>query len=181
MDQLVIATLGIVLHVVHYNASARIEHKTRIYTKVLGKNAIYYYGVLLIVSALFRDFLIEKALETDKNSFELLPGPVALWISIALFVFGFGLNLWTLKALGFKGMYNGDSFGFLMDAPVTGGPYKYFNDPQYVGTTIAMLGSAVYAQSLHGYLLTVVMGLVFYVSVVFFEGPHLTRIYSKKD
>ncbi len=37
------------------------------------------------------------------------------------------------KALGLKGMYNGDSFGYLMDARVTSGPYKYFTDPQYVG------------------------------------------------
>lgn len=48
-------------------------------------------------------------------------------------------------------MYNGDSFGWLMDAPVTGGPYTFFNDPQYVGTTAAMLGSAVYYNSVNGY------------------------------
>ena len=84
-------------------------------------------------------------------------------------VFGILLNIWTLQALGIKGMtsccsarhgipadcwpgmYNGDSFGWLMDAPVTGGPYTFFNDPQYVGTTAAMLGSAVYYNSLNGY------------------------------
>ena len=41
------------------------------------------------------------------------------WISsTVLFVAGVLLNLWTLQALGIKGMYNGDSFGHLMKEPV---------------------------------------------------------------
>eukprot|EP01027_Heterolobosea_sp_BB2_P009337 GEZU01013773.1.p2 GENE.GEZU01013773.1~~GEZU01013773.1.p2 ORF type:complete len:104 (+),score=31.71 GEZU01013773.1:27-314(+) len=79
-----------------------------------------------------------------------------------------------------KGMYNGDSFGWIMDAPVTTGPYVYFNDPQYVGTTLALLGYAVQYQSLVGYVLTVCMGVVFWISVKFVEGPHMHRIYSNK-
>ena len=81
----------------------------------------------------------------------LFDSTVATIIAAGLFVFGIGLNLWTLQALGIKGMYNGDSFGWLMDAPVTNGPFAYFNDPQYVGTTAAILSSGVYYQSLHGY------------------------------
>jgi len=41
--------------------------------QILGKNAIYYYGALLIVCALLRDYLIEKALEEDKNSVSIFP------------------------------------------------------------------------------------------------------------
>lgn len=89
-------------------------------------------------------------------------------------------------------MYNGDSFGYLFDAPVnffalfskakvTGGPYQYFNDPQYVGTTAALIGSALYYRSQIGFgklnwtsflthlVLSVILGLTFYVSVVFVE------------
>ena len=86
-----------------------------------------------------------------------------------LFVLGFALNLWTLQALGIKGMYNGDSFGWLFDAPVTGGPYQYFSDPQYVGTTAAAVGSAFYYRSVDGFLLAVAMGIVFYISVHYVE------------
>jgi len=78
-------------------------------------------------------------------------------------------------------MYNGDSFGFLFDAPVTGGPYVYFNDPQYVGTTVAMLGSALYYRSNYGFVLALLMAVVFYISVKFVEGPHMNRIYSNKN
>jgi methylene-fatty-acyl-phospholipid synthase len=110
-----------------------------------------------------------------------------------LLVGGFLLNLWTLKALGIKGMYNGDSFGFLFDAPVTNGPYVYFNDPQYVGTTAACIGSAIYYRSHTGLctespcvsltilsVLAAFMGVVFYISVTFVEGPHMAKIYSNK-
>jgi len=43
---------------------------------------------------------------------------VAWILSTVLFVAGVLLNLWTLQALGIKGMYNGDSFGHLMKEPV---------------------------------------------------------------
>jgi phosphatidylethanolamine N-methyltransferase len=77
-------------------------------------------------------------------------------------------------------MYNGDSFGWLFDAPVSGGPYQYFSDPQYVGTTAAAIGSAFYYRATDGFLLALVMGIVFYVSVHYVEGPHMNRIYSNK-
>ncbi|KAI8600624.1 phospholipid methyltransferase-domain-containing protein [Dissophora ornata] len=86
----------------------------------------------------------------------------------------------VFKSLGIKGMYNGDSFGFLFDAPVMDGPYKYFSDPQYVGTTLSLVGTAVYYQSIVGYILAVDMYIIFWVSVMFFEGPHMRRIYSQK-
>eukprot|EP01094_Clydonella_sp_ATCC50884_P004086 TRINITY_DN13168_c0_g1_i2.p2 TRINITY_DN13168_c0_g1~~TRINITY_DN13168_c0_g1_i2.p2 ORF type:complete len:211 (+),score=69.74 TRINITY_DN13168_c0_g1_i2:79-633(+) len=176
-----VAAAGIVAHVVHYNASAQLEHRTRIYTKVLGKNAVYMYALLLVVCALARDHFINAALTADAGTgFELFSPTITDIAAYALFGFGIALNMWTLQALGIKGMYNGDSFGFLMDAPVTGGPFAIFNDPQYVGTTMAMLSSALWYRSLDGYLLTALMGSVFYVSVHFIEGPHMARIYAKK-
>ena len=63
-----IAASAIVLHVAHYNASAHVEHATRIYTKVLGRNAVYFYAVLLIVCALVRDHFIYIALQADEAS-----------------------------------------------------------------------------------------------------------------
>jgi len=74
-------------------------------------------------------------------------------------------------------MYNGDSFGFLFDTPVTGGPYRFLSDPQYVGTTMAALGSSIAYRSVNGFVLAIVIGFTFYLSVKFVEGPHLRRIY----
>lgn len=115
------------------------------------------------------------------SQMDFLPEDIAKISGYALFVVGVLLNLWTLKALGIKGMYNGDSFGHLMPAPVTDGPYAYLSDPQYVGTTMAMLGSAVVYRSWIGIVVTAWMGLVFWASVHFVEGPHMARIYAKKS
>ncbi|KAF9975028.1 hypothetical protein BGZ73_001435 [Actinomortierella ambigua] len=175
-----LAILALIAHVANYNLTARLEHNTRVFTKVLGKNAIYFYAVYLLLSAYIRDQIIHKAVLFDIGSFVLFPEQVATYLGAVTFVLGFLLNLWTLKALGIKGMYNGDSFGHLMDAPVVDGPYTYFQDPQYVGTTMAMLGTAIYYQSLAGYVLTIDMYIVFWISVLFFEGPHMNRIYAEK-
>ncbi|PRP80971.1 hypothetical protein PROFUN_11085 [Planoprotostelium fungivorum] len=179
------ALAAIVLHVVNYNVTAQIEYNTRIFTRLLGKHAIYYYAVYLVSSAAVRDHFIDQQLRADSNTFPVpLIGWLPLLTSWTLFLFGIGLNLWTLYTLGIKGMYNGDSFGFLFDAPrckVTTGPYQYLEDPQYVGTAIAMFAAALYYQSVTGLYLTIFLMLVFYLSVKYVEGPHMHRIYSEKN
>jgi len=46
--------------VANYNITAQFEHHTRRITKLLGPNAVYYYAVYLILSALLRDHFIFK-------------------------------------------------------------------------------------------------------------------------
>lgn len=171
------AAVSIVLHVANYNATAQLEHKTRIFSKVLGKNAIYIYAVYLVISALIRDRFIQVALIQDQGSL----GFRAVLSPYILFGIGTLLNFWTLSALGIKGMYNGDSFGYLMEEPVTTGPYRFLNEPQYVGTSIALLGSSLYYDSLQGLYLTFWMYAIFSLSVEFLEKPHMLRLYSTKN
>ncbi|KAJ3030282.1 hypothetical protein HK097_005644 [Rhizophlyctis rosea] len=175
-----VAAVAIVLHVANYNATAQVEHRTRIFTKIFGSPAVYLYAVYLVLSALVRDHYVKEAVEGDAGSLILLDQPLANTLSNILIYSGIFLNLWTLKALGIKGMYNGDSFGHLMSAPVTDGPYRFFSDPQYVGTTWVLLGYAVKWQSFTGYVLTVILYLTFLFSVHFIEGPHMRRIYANK-
>ncbi|KAJ3260334.1 hypothetical protein HK103_000969 [Boothiomyces macroporosus] len=179
MQEFAIAALSIVLHVVNYNATAQVEHATRVFTKILGKNAVYYYAVYLVVSALVRDHFIQQAVILDQGSFSIASKPIMQAAGWTLGAVGIIMNLWTLKALGIKGMYNGDSFGFLMDAPVTDGPYKYMQEPQYNGTTIVLIGTAIYYQSFTGLVLAGIMYAVFMISVVFVERPHMLKLYSK--
>eukprot|EP01113_Clastostelium_recurvatum_P043992 TRINITY_DN7371_c0_g1_i1.p1 TRINITY_DN7371_c0_g1~~TRINITY_DN7371_c0_g1_i1.p1 ORF type:complete len:195 (+),score=30.37 TRINITY_DN7371_c0_g1_i1:28-612(+) len=174
------AVAAIVLHVVNYNATAHIEYKTRTFNKIIGRHTIYAYAVYLVISALVRDFFIHRALESANDTIPIFPADVAYYLGNSLFYLGVALNLWTLYALGIKGMYNGDSFGWLMDAPVVNGPYAYFSDPQYVGTTVAALGHAVMFQKLTGYALTILVGVVFYISAKYVESPHLRWIYSHR-
>jgi methylene-fatty-acyl-phospholipid synthase len=67
-----------------------------------------------------------------------------------------------------------------MSAPVTTGPYAFMNEPQYIGTTACLLGSALFYQSLDGVILTAVMFSVFMISVELLEKPHMNRLYAKK-
>ncbi|KAJ3174097.1 hypothetical protein HDU88_000064 [Geranomyces variabilis] len=176
----VVAAIAIVLHVANYNATAQLEHHTRIFTKIFRSPAVYIYALYLVGSALVRDHYIMQAIETDANSYMLFTRDMSQLIGHAFIAVGILLNIWTLKALGIKGMYNGDSFGYLMSAPVTSGPYRLFSDPQYVGTTLALLGYAIKFQSLRGYVLTAVMYATFWVSVKFVEGPHMKLLYGSK-
>lgn len=68
-----------------------------------------------------------------------------------------------------------------MDAPVTDGPYELMDEPQYVGTTLALIGSAFYYQSVSGLYLALVMYATFMISVWTMERPHMLELYSKKD
>ncbi|KAJ3303276.1 hypothetical protein HDV03_004014 [Kappamyces sp. JEL0829] len=177
------ASAAIVLHVFNYNATARLEHATGLLTRVLGGRnvAIYLYALYLVGSALIRDHFIQIALQQDRNSLETLLPPSVTIVGAIAFASGVLLNLWTLHALGIKGMYNGDSFGWLMEAPVTSGPYRWMDEPQYNGTTLALVGSALWYRSLDGLVLAAVLYLVFMVSVHFFERPHMLRLYANKS
>ena len=78
-------------------------------------------------------------------------------------------------------MYNGDAFGYLLPKRITSGPYKWFDDPQYFGTTLCLLGYAIKHQSRIGYGLTGVMYLVFSFSVMLCEGPLSAKIYAERE
>lgn len=102
-------------------------------------------------------------------------------MGLILVFLGVLLNLWTLWALGIKGMYNGDSFGFLMDNVVTNGPFVLFKDPQYVGTSIFFIGYGLINQSLQGIILGIWIYIIFNLSAKFIEGPHLRKLYFNKN
>eukprot|EP00004_Rigifila_ramosa_P027783 TRINITY_DN9168_c0_g1_i1.p2 TRINITY_DN9168_c0_g1~~TRINITY_DN9168_c0_g1_i1.p2 ORF type:complete len:206 (-),score=42.03 TRINITY_DN9168_c0_g1_i1:8-625(-) len=174
------AAASILLHVCNYNVTAHLEHNTRIFTRILGRNAVYYYAIYLIASAIVRDILMEEAIKADPAKLSVVSASLAAAIGYSLFVFGCFLNLWTLKALGVKGMYNGDSFGHLMDAPVTSGPYVFFSDPQYFGSTLLWFGLAIVHQSPVGLALSAVLGATYHISATRVEGPHMARLYSRK-
>ncbi|RKP02090.1 hypothetical protein CXG81DRAFT_6208, partial [Caulochytrium protostelioides] len=171
---------AIVAHVVFYNLTAQLEYHTRIFTKIFGRLAVYLYGIALIASAGIRNVFLHRAIDADEGRFALLSDELSHWVGWGLVAYGVLLNLWTYKALGFKGVNNGDSFGYLMKAPVTTGPYRLSSDPQYLGTALLWFGIALLQKSAVGYVIAGFMYTVFRVSVLFIEGPHLRRIYAKR-
>ncbi len=148
---------------------------------------MYYYAIYLLISAAIRDKFMNDAIMADQGSLDMLSTEISKTVGSVMFFIGIFLNLWTLSALGVKGMYNGikifylgDSFGFLMDSIVTTGPFVYLDDPQYIGTSIASLGASFYYKSVVGLKLTLIMYIVFKVSAKYIEGPHLKTLYGKR-
>ncbi|KAJ3227902.1 hypothetical protein HK099_008312 [Clydaea vesicula] len=170
-----ISIFFIVFHVLFYNSIARLEFNTKIFTKIFGRSAVYVNALLLILSALIRDHYVMRTILLDAGSKPFFDLETSYFIGSTLCYLGIFLNLWTLYTLGFIGMYNGDSFGYLMDAPVSGGPYVMFDDPQYFGTTMVLLGYAIINQSRLGYGLAGVLYIVFHLSVSILEGPHMEK------
>eukprot|EP00158_Paraphelidium_tribonemae_P005835 Partr_v1_DN27549_c0_g1_i3_m30328 putative phosphatidylethanolamine N-methyltransferase len=172
---------AIVFHVMNYNATAQLEYRTRFFTKAFGRNTIYFYACYLVFSALIRDQIIQTDLLLDQGTITGMSAPKTVRSAgILIFVYGILLNLWTLKELGIKGMYNGDSFGWLFKEPVTTGPFEYFSHPQYLGTVLSMLGSSIYFLSFRGLVLTLIMALTFVISTIFIESPHMAFIYANR-
>lgn len=169
----------IVLHVLLYNMIAQLEYRTKIFTKIFGRKLAIYVNILfIIVSGSIRNHYLLAAIVKDAGSRVFLDAATAESTSFWLVAFGIFLNLWVLSVLGLKNMYNGDSFGFTLRAPITSGPFKWFDDPQYFGTTCLLLGYAIRHQSRIGYGLTGVMYLAYSFSVMFIEGPHMRAIYE---
>lgn len=135
----------------------------------------------MIASALIRDHYLMQIVESTAGTRIWFSDEIASDLSFALITFGIFLNLWVLQVLGWKGMFNGDSFGYVRSKPVTSGPYALFDDPQYFGTSLVLLGYAVKHQSRIGYGLSGVMYLTFGVSTWLLEGPHMRRIYAAKQ
>ncbi|TPX43425.1 hypothetical protein SeLEV6574_g05064 [Synchytrium endobioticum] len=156
---------------------AQIEYTTHIMTRAIGRNAVYYYSALIFTLSLIRDYYVLRCMERDAASLKVDPD-TAFSIGYALILVGLFLNFWVLQVLGVRGMYNGDSFGFLFDAPITNGPFQFFSDPQYVGASMAFLGYAIKVRSTVGLGLALVAMSTYFISVNFIENPHMHRIYS---
>ncbi|TPX36913.1 hypothetical protein SmJEL517_g01088 [Synchytrium microbalum] len=174
-----VSAAAIFCHVMFYDMMALIEYNTHIMTRLLGKNAVYYYSALIFTNSLIRDYYALKSMEVDAGSFDVLDPTIALYVGTTLVTVGLLLNLEVLRLLGIRGMYNGDSFGFLFDQPFVDGVFR-IPDPQYTGAAMAFFGYAIKTRSLVGLGLAMVASLTYIVSVTFIEGPHLVRIYSER-
>lgn len=88
---------------------------------------------------------------------------------MALFVSGQVFVVTSMWALGVTGTYLGDYCGILMTSRVTGFPFNVLNDPMYVGSTMAFLGTALWYESPAGIALSALVWIV-YVVALKYEG-----------
>lgn len=72
-------------------------------------------------------------------------------------------------ALGVTGTYLGDYCGILMKERVTCFPFNVLNDPMYVGSAMAFLGTAIWYESPAGIAISALVWIVYSVALKY-EG-----------
>jgi protein-S-isoprenylcysteine O-methyltransferase Ste14 len=68
-----------------------------------------------------------------------------------------------------------------IDAPkklVVRGPYRYSRNPMYTGALTVILGWTVMFRAMNLLIYMICVGIFFHLFVVFYEEPHLTRLFG---
>lgn len=168
-----------------WNVSARLEYKTKLYSRIFGsaKVGCYVLATITFLIGLTRNFVVIVAV-TRQLSLEAYLGLETIAymkvIGTLCIITGLTLAISSMIKLGITGTYLGDYFGMLKDSRVTAFPYNVVDNPMYVGSTIAFLGLAVRMMSPIGFLLTIYIWLVYNIAL-FFEEPFTNEIYAQKD
>jgi methylene-fatty-acyl-phospholipid synthase len=180
-----LAAAHITFNPLYWNLSARLEYKTKAFSRVFGsaKVGCYVLAITTFLIGLSRNFVVVVAV-TRQLSLEAHLGETTVSmmkiVGTLCIIVGLTLAISSMVRLGVTGTYLGDYFGMLKSSRVTEFPYNIVNNPMYVGSTIAFLGLAVRAISPIGFLLTVYIWLVYNIAL-FFEEPFTAKIYSSKD
>jgi protein-S-isoprenylcysteine O-methyltransferase Ste14 len=98
---------------------------------------------------------------------------------MAIVVVGGAIALWCI--LTFATLGRGTPAPF--DPPrrlVVRGPYRFVRNPMYVGAFIALLGAAVYYQSLYLVLYACIFLAAIHLFVITYEEPTLSRTFGKE-
>ncbi len=91
---------------------------------------------------------------------------------------GAALVVWCLVTFAFVGKGTAAPF----DPPrqlVVAGPYRWVRNPIYIGAAVAMLGAALFFGSGALVLYAVVVLVVTHLLVIFYEEPHLRRVFGQ--
>ena len=134
---------------------------------LLARAAIY---VTLFVSLVLIE-LPARLLAVSRIGWPQTIGPVQK-AGMLLAGAGAALALWCVLALVFVGKGTPAPF----DPPrqlVVGGPYRYSRNPMYLGTGSAVLGAALFYQSLPLFSYGVALSLAAYLFVIGYEEPIL--------
>lgn len=115
----------------------------------------------------------------EQPTHALLDNPLVQSLGGGLIASGSVLVLSSMYALGIRGTYLGDYFGFLFDEMITGFPFNVVNSPMYVGSTMCFLGRALYLGKPAGVMLSGLVWAVYKIALSY-EDPFTASIYAKR-
>lgn len=164
-----------------WNCVGRLEHRTRVITRLCFNRPRLGVGVLalwIFLAGLYRDVLFNIAVQRQQSARPLDQLKFQA-LGCGCVAFGAVLVLSSFARLGFAGTYLGDYFGILMDSRVTKFPFNILDDPMYDGSTLIFFGKAVLSKSMAGVLLSMWVYAVYRIAALF-EGEFTAYVYSKK-
>ena len=169
----------LMLNPVLWNVIVRMEYKTHVVSRLCGGPrkgviavAIFILSCNFVRTSYFR-YLIERSTKFDVPEGAGIVGYVIIGVGLLLVL----SSAWSL---GFYNTFLGDYFGILMDEKVTGFPFNVLEHPMYWGAFLIYLGEAICYASAVAILLSVSIGLSYFLAAVF-EGPFTTMIYDRRE
>eukprot|EP01059_Diplonema_ambulator_P032832 TRINITY_DN662_c0_g1_i1.p2 TRINITY_DN662_c0_g1~~TRINITY_DN662_c0_g1_i1.p2 ORF type:complete len:201 (+),score=66.67 TRINITY_DN662_c0_g1_i1:756-1358(+) len=166
-----------------WNIVARKEYKDQTVSKVFGGNrtlGAYAMAAWIFGFSTYRDMVFKNACDDQVSVMNDGNRSLLQVIGYSLLSVGTVFVGSSFARLGITGTFLGDYFGILMDEMVTGFPFNVLSHPMYVGATMNFLGLASLSGSVAGALLTAWVGIVYYISSTFYEGPFTAMIYEEK-
>lgn len=166
------------------------EYRNKTITKTLGSPYLGCYALAVVIFSLgiFRDLVYVPQTRNDRSDsrtaadsaryeralraqphLAILSQPPVQALAYALIALGQLFVITSIYALGITGTYLGDYFGILMKARVTGFPFNVLNDPMYVGSTLAFVGTALLYRSVAGLGISALVWVVYSIALRF-EG-----------
>ncbi|KAJ3073663.1 Phosphatidyl-N-methylethanolamine N-methyltransferase, partial [Quaeritorhiza haematococci] len=165
-----IACGSVAFNPLFWNIVARQEYKRKYITKALGSplRGCYLLALTIFMLGLYRDYLFTVAIDNQPRH-ELLDQLPFKAVGALSFVLGNIFVLSSMYKLGVTGTYLGDYFGILMKERVTSFPFNVLDNPMYMGSTMAFLGTAIWRASPAGLWLSLVVYVVYRVALTY-EG-----------
>lgn len=109
----------------------------------------------------------------DFDSFVLFSFRQRLPYAIGIFVLGSLIGSWALFTFGLKNVIGMD------DKLVTGGPYRYSRNPQYIGDSLNIIGYMVLTNSWMVWVMGI-LGVILNLFAPYTEEPWLEERYGEK-
>lgn len=125
------AILSILASPLFWTLAARIEHRTRLITRVANGNprlGCYLLAILVFTLGILRDYLFQAAL-LHQPTVHGSAYPEMKLVAVAMCALGATMVLSSMWVLGITGTYLGDYFGILMEEKATGFPFSVMNNP----------------------------------------------------
>lgn len=176
------ALATILFNPIFWNIVARVEHRSRILTKLSGGayNGCYLLAATIFLLGIYRDHVYHGALLAQPTYEPMLQSDAVKAAAVAAFAVGNVLVVSSMWALGVTGTYLGDYFGILMKERVTAFPFNVNDNPMYNGSTLCFLGTALWYGKPVGLLVTAFVFVMYKVALLF-EEPYTAKIYAHRD